>query len=84
MREHKSMKEGFTVGNPMDDAQPNIWPSESLLPGFRTDMEAFFEVNDFLNLVSRFLAGLTCSCLGLQETSPPPLGLSVPCLEAAT
>lgn len=38
------MKERFACGNPKDDTQPNIWPSEDLLPGFRKHMEAFFEV----------------------------------------
>jgi hypothetical protein len=44
VREHSCMKEGFTFGNPNDDAQLNIWPTEELLPGFRKLMEEFFEV----------------------------------------
>ena len=38
------MKESFDSGNPEDVEQPNIWPSEELLPGFREFMDAFFEV----------------------------------------
>jgi hypothetical protein len=45
VRERICMKEGFTCGSPKDDTQPNIWPPEDLLPGFRKHMEGFFEVN---------------------------------------
>jgi hypothetical protein len=45
VREQICMKEGFTCGNPEEVAQPNIWPSDERLPGFRSLMEEFFEVN---------------------------------------
>jgi hypothetical protein len=44
VREHSCMKDGFDIGNPEDDSQPNIWPPEELLPGFREFMEGFFQV----------------------------------------
>jgi hypothetical protein len=45
VREHVCMKETFDGGNPEDDAQPNVWPPEELLPGFRKFMEEFFQVH---------------------------------------
>ena len=44
IREHICFKEGFGCGNPQDGSQPNIWPPEELLPGFREFMEDFFSV----------------------------------------
>lgn len=44
VRERISLSESFNSGNPEDEAQPNPWPSEELLPGFRKFMEAFFQV----------------------------------------
>jgi isopenicillin N synthase-like dioxygenase len=38
------IKECFDSGNPEDDTQPDVWPSEELLPGFRKFMEIFFQV----------------------------------------
>ena len=43
VRECICMKESFDYGNPEDDTQPNIWPPEELLPGFRNFMETFFQ-----------------------------------------
>ena len=37
------MKEHFDQGPKNDSQYPNRWPSESVLPGFRTDMEEAFE-----------------------------------------
>jgi isopenicillin N synthase-like dioxygenase len=45
VREQRCMKEGFTCGNPKEVEQPNIWPSEERLPGFRSVMEEFFDVS---------------------------------------
>jgi isopenicillin N synthase-like dioxygenase len=36
-------KESFECGNPLDDAQPNIWPPESTLPGFQEFMQNYFK-----------------------------------------
>lgn len=44
VREQICTKEGFGCGNPEDELQPNIWPSEELLPGFRAFMKDFFGV----------------------------------------
>jgi hypothetical protein len=44
VREHVCIKEGFGCGNPEDASQPNLWPPEELLPGFRVFMENFFSV----------------------------------------
>lgn len=43
MRKHICIKESFDSGNPDEDAQPNLWPSEEVLPGFRDYMEMFFQ-----------------------------------------
>ncbi len=43
MRERVCVKESFDMGNPDDgEDQPNLWPSEASLPGFRAFMESFF------------------------------------------
>ncbi|CAD6588648.1 MAG: hypothetical protein ASARMPRED_003677 [Alectoria sarmentosa] len=42
VRERICIKESFGTGNPDEDEQPNIWPPEELLPGFRDFMEMFF------------------------------------------
>ena len=44
VRERICIRETFDSGNPEDDRQPNIWPPEELLPGFRKFMEEFFQV----------------------------------------
>jgi hypothetical protein len=44
VRQQICTKEGFGCGNPEDELQPNIWPPEELLPGFRAFMEDFFGV----------------------------------------
>ena len=67
------MKEGFTCGNPKDDEQLNIWPSDELLPGFRKLMEEFFEVSLRLNLIGSAFVKPNIFSSGLYETytSPP-------------
>ena len=72
MREHKCMKEGFTCGNPKDDEQLNIWPSEELLPGFRKFMEEFFEVSPRPRLMGNALVRPNICGSGLYETYTPP------------
>ena len=72
MREHICMKEGFACGNPKDDGQLNIWPSEELLPGFRKLMEEFFEVSPKLRLIGSALVKPNTCCSGLYETYTPP------------
>lgn len=43
VRERICVKESFDMGNPDDgEDQPNLWPSEASLPGFRAFMESFF------------------------------------------
>lgn len=44
VRECICMKENLDSGNPNDDARPNIWPSEELLPGSCRFMDEFFQV----------------------------------------
>ncbi|KAI9764595.1 MAG: hypothetical protein M1840_008324 [Geoglossum simile] len=61
-------KESFESGNVEDVAQPNIWLSEEVLPGFRAFMEAFFV--DCASLVHTVLETLSLS-LGL----PPSIDL---------
>lgn len=43
VRERICIKESFDTGNPDEYEQPNIWPPEELLPGFREFMEMFFQ-----------------------------------------
>lgn len=51
------IKETFESGNTNDDMQPNIWPSEQHIPGFRAHMETFFEkCAELLDQVLRALA----------------------------
>ena len=57
MRERICMKEGFDTGNPHDDEQPNQWPSEETLPGFREFMELFF--HECSKLVQQLLDALS-------------------------
>ncbi len=45
------MKENFDCGNPEDDEQPNSWPTEELLPGFRHFTEGFFQVQSPSNVL---------------------------------
>ncbi|KAK7528131.1 thymine dioxygenase [Phyllosticta citriasiana] len=51
------VKESFECGNETDAAQPNIWPPESALPGFRAAMLSFFEqCSGLVHAVLRALA----------------------------
>jgi isopenicillin N synthase-like dioxygenase len=51
------IKETFESGNTNDDMQPNIWPSEEHIPGFRAHMETFFEkCSELVDQVLRALA----------------------------
>lgn len=56
-REIPDYKESFESGNIHDEMQPNIWPPESALPGFRAFMESFF--TDCEGLVHRVLDALS-------------------------
>ncbi|KAF2026839.1 Clavaminate synthase-like protein [Setomelanomma holmii] len=42
LREIPDFKESFESGNVNDSAQPNIWPPENVLSGFRGFMERYF------------------------------------------
>ncbi|KAF1946378.1 Clavaminate synthase-like protein [Clathrospora elynae] len=42
LRETPDYKESFESGHIHDNAQPNIWPPDSALPGFRSFMQAYF------------------------------------------
>ena len=42
MRERVCVKESFDLDNPDKKDQPNLWPSEETLPGFRASLEMFF------------------------------------------
>ena len=57
MRERICTKESFDTGNPHDDEQPNIWPTEETLPGFRDFMERFFR--ECSALVQQLLSALS-------------------------
>lgn len=57
LREVPDFKESYESGNVNDDAQPNIWPPDDKLPGFRTFMESYFEVCQ--GLVHRVLDSLS-------------------------
>ncbi|KAF3047751.1 hypothetical protein E8E12_011600 [Didymella heteroderae] len=56
-REIPDYKESFESGNVDDELQPNIWPPDSVLPGFREFMEGFF--TDCENLLHRILDALS-------------------------
>ena len=43
VRERICMKESFDTGKSDEDEQPNIWPPDALLPGFREFMEMFYQ-----------------------------------------
>ncbi|KAF3049254.1 hypothetical protein E8E11_009443 [Didymella keratinophila] len=55
-RQVPDYKESFESGNVHDEMQPNIWPPEFALPGFRAFMESFF--TDCEALVHRVLDAL--------------------------
>lgn len=57
VRERICIKESFDTGNPDEGEQPNIWPPEELLPGFREFMEPFFR--DCSKLVHQLLDALS-------------------------
>jgi isopenicillin N synthase-like dioxygenase len=46
---HSDQKEAFDVGNDLDPTRPNQWPEN--LPGFRDDMNFFFEKSHEVHLV---------------------------------
>jgi len=58
------IKETYESGNPEDEMQPNIWPPEQDIPGFRDHMEDFFE--KCARLVDQVLKALAIA-LGLEE-----------------
>ena len=57
VRERICIKESFDTGNPHEDEQRNIWPSEQLLPGFREFMEIFYQ--ECSRLVQQLLDALS-------------------------
>ncbi|KAF9701017.1 hypothetical protein EKO04_000529 [Ascochyta lentis] len=88
-REVPDYKESFESGNMDDASQPNIWLSESALPGFRSGMEGFFKecealVHSVLDALSTALdvpdAGLSAthaqSLFQLRILHYPPLAAS--------
>ncbi|KAF2018337.1 Clavaminate synthase-like protein [Aaosphaeria arxii CBS 175.79] len=57
-REIPDCKESFESGNPLDKAQPNIWPPPHVIPGFREFLEGYFtQCGDLVHKV--------LECLGL-------------------
>lgn len=66
VRGHVCIKESFDIGNPDEDGQANLWPSEELLPGFRCFMEVFFQ--ECSELVHRLLDALSLA-LNLPSAS---------------
>ncbi|KAK4950593.1 hypothetical protein LTR66_007637 [Elasticomyces elasticus] len=56
LRKAPDVKESFESGNVNDEAQPNIWPPDEVLPGFREFMQSFF--NDCAILVSKLLTSI--------------------------
>ena len=69
VRERICIKEGFDTGNPHDNEQPNKWPSEETLPGFRDFMTLFF--HECSALVQQLLSALSLA-LNLPPTSSLP------------
>ncbi|KAF2259939.1 Clavaminate synthase-like protein [Lojkania enalia] len=65
LREIPDFKESFESGNTIDVSQPNIWPPENILPGFRGFMESFFPL--CASLIHRILDALS---LALSVPSP--------------
>ncbi|KAJ3185517.1 hypothetical protein HDU87_000140 [Geranomyces variabilis] len=63
------VKESFESGNPIDNAQPNIWLPEKELPGFKDFMENFFE--DCKHLIHEILGALSLA-LSLPESLALP------------
>ena len=63
-------KESFESGNTADLTQPNIWPPEEALPGFRTFMQAYFTVCASLlhNVLSALSLALDVPSPGLSPT----------------
>jgi isopenicillin N synthase-like dioxygenase len=57
LRSVPDFKESFESGNEHDTAQPNIWPPDSALPGFRAFMQDYFTV--CADLVHRVLDSLS-------------------------
>lgn len=57
VRERICVKEAFDTGNPDEYEQPNLWPSEELLPGFQGLMDTFFR--DCEMLVQQLLDALS-------------------------
>ncbi|KAF2728248.1 Clavaminate synthase-like protein [Polyplosphaeria fusca] len=60
-------KESFESGNTTDASQPNIWPPDTALPGFRTFMEAFFP--HCATLIHHLLSALSVA-LGVPDLAP--------------
>ncbi|CAE7210905.1 hypothetical protein PTNB85_08703 [Pyrenophora teres f. teres] len=63
-------KESFESGNPTDATQPNIWPPEHVLPGFRTFLQTYFKTCAALlhALLNALSVSLTLSSPGLSPT----------------
>jgi hypothetical protein len=45
LRAVPDIKESFESGNEKDAEQPNIWPPEEALPGFRKVLTEYFNVS---------------------------------------
>ncbi|KAL5436184.1 hypothetical protein PMIN06_010926 [Paraphaeosphaeria minitans] len=68
-RQVPDYKESYESGNVNDDSQPNIWPPEEELPGFRTFMESYF--TECAALIHRILDALSIT-LALPEPGLSP------------
>ncbi|PSN60325.1 Clavaminate synthase-like protein [Corynespora cassiicola Philippines] len=69
LREVPDYKESFESGNVDDKSQPNIWPPEDKIPGFRSFLEGLFP--HLASLIHNLLSALSLS-LSLPSPGLPP------------
>ena len=63
-------KESFESGNPLDTSQPNIWPPDTTLPGFKAFLESYFTVcaSLVLSILDALSIALKVPAPGLSPT----------------
>ena len=75
LRSIPDYKESFESGNPDDTAQPNIWPPDDALPGFRVAMQHFFTL--CVALIHRVLDALSIALNVPEQGLSPTHSLSL-------
>ncbi|KAI9691210.1 MAG: hypothetical protein M1822_008830 [Bathelium mastoideum] len=81
LRKVPDTKESFESGNVKDDLQPNIWPPENKLPGFRRFVPSYIHVESCQMLrPASFMEDFYVECAGLVRHvfSAVALSLSLP------